>query len=63
MVSKGKKVEISGQVEGYEIMEGQKYSFIVNDGTRKYSVGGKTATLEDVAMHRLYLYKPTTVKE
>ncbi len=62
-ISDGKKVEISGQVEGYEIMEGQKYSFIVNDGTRKYTIGGKTATLEDVAMHRLYLYKPTTVKE
>lgn len=58
-MANGKQIEIGGKVESYEIIEGQKYSFTVNDGQRKYSVGGKTAILEDIALHRVYLYDPT----
>lgn len=58
-LSSDRKVEISGDVDSYEIVDGIKYSYTINDGSRIYSVGGKTATLEDIAMHRLYLYKRT----
>ncbi len=57
-ISDGKRIEVNGKVEDYEIIEGQIYSFMVNDGKRVYSVGGKTANLEDISMLRLYLHKP-----
>lgn len=52
-MEKGSRVFISGKLVGSEQINGVKYSFFIKDGERTYSVGGKTASLEDIAMHRL----------
>lgn len=54
-ITQDSKIQISGKIEGTEQVRGVKYSFFINDGNRTYSVGGKTASLEDIAMLRLHL--------
>ncbi len=46
---------ITGNVLSTEIMAGLKQSFYIESAGVKYSVGGKTATIEDIRMNKLTL--------
>lgn len=54
-ISNDKDVSMTGRITGTDRIDGVKYSFFIEHAGRNYSVGGKTATLEDISMLRLQL--------
>lgn len=54
-VCNDKPIRIIGNVTGTERIIGLRHSFYIETEGTKYSVGGKTATLEDIRMHKFTL--------
>jgi sugar-specific transcriptional regulator TrmB len=50
-----KEVVLKGEIPAAEIVMGLRHTFFINSRGRTYSVGGKTARLEDVRMSELIL--------
>jgi len=57
---KGKEIKVKGIIERVNIEPGFKHSFYVKTRTSEYSVGGKSARIEDIAMQSLELLGFTT---
>ena len=51
----GKMVELSGPVQRIEIIEGLRHSLVMSSKGTNYSVGGRSATQEDVALYKAVL--------
>ncbi len=49
----GKKIILNGMVSKIEIVDGLKHSIYVSRGKKSYSVGGKTARDEDIALEKI----------
>lgn len=54
-VLKEKEVTLEGEIPGVEIVMGLRHTFFISSKGKTYSVGGKTARLEDIKMRELTL--------
>lgn len=57
---KGKEVSITGNITRVEIEPGYKHTFYISRNKAEYSVGGKSARIEDIAMTSVHLRLNTT---
>ncbi len=57
---KGKEVSITGNITRVEIEPGYKHTFYISRNRVEFSVGGKSARIEDIAMTSVHLKLNTT---
>ncbi|MCL4332479.1 MAG: hypothetical protein M1162_03020, partial [Candidatus Thermoplasmatota archaeon] len=52
----GKEVELSGSVVKIENEEGLRHSLILSSNGKSYSIGGRSAKVEDIALEKAVLH-------